>query len=229
MDRTLHLEGTARRVGIYDLGALEPEAFDPDTYDLEDEADLARLAENIEAMAESGELDLLGNSIVVTGVEPETIDTLSLSRGEEEHPLEIDALRMKNLSACDPLKPLLEAEPGTLFYLRSEEGEGVWDLHAEIEETAGEEVEMGYYDCSRILDNYELLRESWFDYLCDTLVPDETRIAGVRTDTERFVFRPTRIEGALYRVAAEPGSETRFLERLPLPPQSYLDESAEEL
>lgn len=231
MEVTLHIEAGARQVDIYDLSGLDTEEIDPASYDLENREDLRRFIDDVDALVESGELNLLERAVTVTGVDPETIEDLSISdeSGEEEHPLETDRIQLNNLSPFEPLGILEEAETGTIFYLRSEEGIGIWDLKAELPEMPTEPgVEMGYIDCGGELDSYELLRESYLDYLCDTYLPSRCRIDGVQTEVDRFDFEPVRIEGALYRVVTDPESGLRTLERLPCPSRIFLDLYAED-
>ena len=231
METTLHIEAGARKVGIYNLNGLESDEIDLAAYDLESAEELRRFIDDIDAMVESGELTLLERAVTVTGIDPETVEVLSLvSEGEEEErELDIDRFRLKNLSPFEALEVFENADAGAIFYLRSEEGIGTWDLKADLPQTPEEPtVEMGYFDCSGELDSYELLRESYLDYLCDTLIPSECRIEDANADADRFDFEPVRIEGALYRVATDPESGLRTLERLPCPSRIFLDLYAEE-
>lgn len=231
METILHIEAGARQVKIYDLSSLEAETLDTTGYNLEEREDLLRFIDEIDALSESGELELLEGSVTVTGIDPDTIEEMSLSHGEaeEEKPVESDRLILNNLSPFAPLTLFEAAKPGTIFYLRSEEGRGIWDLRAELSESDDEErIEMGYFDCSGELDGYALLRESYLDYLCDTLIPERCRIGGVATETDRFDFEPMRIEGALYHVVTDPDSGLSSLERLPCPSRIFLDLFGEE-
>ena len=136
---------------------------------------------------------------------------------------------MINRSVIEPLSPITEAEEGAIFYLRCESGEGFWDLSFETgDETADPgKLSIGYFDCSESLDAYDLLRESYFDRLCDTVLPSELHYEGTEGVRERFDFKPGLIEGSLYRVVVDPDSGEKVLERLPCPPRIFLDESEE--
>ena len=232
MEISIHLEGTTKKVGIYNLDQLELEGIESDAYDLTDREDLLRYMEDVNALVESGELDLLEAAEVVTGVDPETLDVLTVTvDGAEEQELDRDALTLKNIPITEPLAIIQRAEPGEIFYLRSEEGRGVWDLGTEsdTESFRAEETELGYYDCSIGLDTYEILTESYFDYLCDTLVPTRSRYGENRLEVESFDFKPALISGAIYRVILDPQTGDKILERLPCPDRIFLDESEEEV
>ncbi len=230
MTLNIHIEGDAQRVRIYRVDDLEMEEFDSDAFDLQDQEDLERFMENVDALVESGELDLTEEPRIVLGLDPEGIDemTLSIDEGEEE-PLSSDQLTLRNLAATDPLKPILDWEEGAIFYLRSEAGKGFWDFSAEVEtpDFSSEAISIGYFDCSGSLDTYDLLRESYFEAVCDTLVPSQLQYDGQNFQQESFDFNPSFIQGSLYRVATDPESGEKLLERLPCPPRIFLDESEE--
>ena len=232
MELSIHLEGTTKKVGLYNLDQLELEGIESDAYDLTDREDLLRYMEDVDALVESGELDLLEAAEVVTGIDPESLDVLTVTvDGAEEQALERDALTLKNIPITDPLAIIQRAEPGEIFYLRSEEGPGILDLGAESDEETfrAEETELGYYDCSMDLDTYAILTESFFDTLCDTLVPTRSRYGKIPLEVESFDFKPAFIRGALYRVILDPQTGDKTLERLPCPDRIFLDESEEEI
>jgi len=232
MEISIHLEGTTKKVGIYNLDQLGLEGIESDAYDLMDREDLQRYMEDVDALVESGELDLLEAAEVVTGIDPESLEVLTVTvDGAEEQEIDREALTLKNIPVTEPLAVIQRAEPGEIFYLRSEEGQGVWDLGTESDEETfrAEETELGYYDCSMDLDTYEVLAESYFDALCDTLVPTRSRYDGNPLEVESFDFKPTLIRGALYRAVLDPESGAKTLERLPCPDRIFLDESEEEV
>ena len=229
MTANVHIEGTAKRVGIYRIDDLAIEGIESESYDLQDREDLERYMETVDALVESGELELLENGRVVVSLDPEAIEefTLSVDEGEEEN-LNLDALQLLNRSILEPLKAIEEAQVGAIFYLRDESGEGFWDLSFETEEAVEtEKLSLGYFDCSESLDTYDLLRESYFDVLCDTVIPSELRLGETVAVQERFDFKPGLIRGALYRVGVDASTGDPLLERLPCPPRIFLDESEE--
>ena len=230
MTVSLHIEALTKKVGIYNLDRLGLEDVESANYDLQDRDDLERFMEDVDALVESGELDELNDAEVVTGIDPEGIEEMTLSdeKGLEES-IGIDAFTLANFSTLSRLELLEKAEVGDVFYLRSERGEGFWDLSAETEDEQAnpEKLVMGYFDCSEALDTYDLLRESYFDYLCDTMVPAALHYGEQPCNLDRFDFKPSFVQGALYRIAVEPDTGIKVLERLPCPPKIFLDESAE--
>ncbi len=230
-DITIHIEGQTRRVVLYNLNSLDAEAFTTDEYDFNDHSDLLRFVEEVNALAEEGELDALEDVRVVLALDPEGIEELTLHRGtpqETGEPLDPESFVLNNLSPNTPFEMVQRAEVGGLFYLRSESGRGIWDLVGEGAKAEESPIEIGYYDCTEDLDVYDALRESYYDFVCDTMVPERLKVAGTPLSLDRFDFEPSQISGALFRVVEDPENGLKSLEHLPVPPQLFLDESEEE-
>ncbi|WP_456392739.1 hypothetical protein [Nitratifractor sp.] len=228
---TIHIEGQTRLVALYNLSSLDTESFRTEEYDLSDHGDLLRFVEEVNALAEEGELDALEDVRVVLALDPEGIEELTLHRGtpqEAGEPLDSESFVLDNLSPYAPFEMVQRAEVGDLFYLRSESGRGIWDLAGEVPEEPEGPMEIGYYDCTEDLDIYDALRESYYDFVCDTMVPERLKVAGTPLSLDRFDFEPAQISGALYRVVEDPENGLKSLERLPVPPRLFLDESEEE-
>ncbi len=228
MNITIHLEAEAKRVGIYNLNQLELEGIDSEAYDLGDQDDLARFMEMINSLVESQELELLEAGKVVVGINPEGIEHLGVSIDkEEEQEFSYDSMTLKNLPLTDPLGIIKRAQVGEIFYLRIEDGLGVWDLVCESEEDSFsyEKIEMGYYDCSEGFNSYDLITQSYYDSLCDTLMPAKCAYKDTPMQVDNFDYKPTLITGSLYRVIHDPESGVKTLERLQSPTQTFLDES----
>ena len=230
MTVSLHIEATTNKVGIYNLDRLDLEGIDSAGYNLEDREDLERFMDDVDALVGSGEFEELDDAEVVTVIDPEGIEEMTLSdeKGLEES-IGTDAFTLTNLSTLGRLECLEKAEEGNIFYFRSERGEGFFDCSTETEDEQADpgKLQMGYFDCSESLDTYDLLRESYFEYLCDTMVPAKLTYGENAFNMDQFVFKPTFIQGALYRITVEPDSGLKVLERLPCPPRIFLDESAE--
>ncbi|WP_457605244.1 hypothetical protein [Nitratifractor sp.] len=230
MKLSLHIEADARKIGLYNLDLMDLEGIDNADYDFHDREDLERYIDDVDALVSSGEFDVLEESTVFTVLDPENVRemTLSIDEGTEES-LSPEECVYNNLSPDSRLKCLERAEEGQIFYLRSERGEGFWDLSLEREEETAEpeKLECGYFDCAETLDTYDLLRESYYDYLCDTILPEKSSYAGTPFQVDSFQFRPSYIRGALFRVVTDPVSGAKALERLPVPDRIFLDESAD--
>ncbi len=230
-DITIHIEGQTRRVVLYNLNSLDAEAFTTDEYDFNDQSDLQRFIEEINALAEEGELDALEDVRAVLALDPEGIEEITLHQGtpqEAGESLDPENFILDNLSPNAPFEMIQRAEVGDLFYLRSESGRGIWDLTGEGAKEEESPMEIGYYDCTEDLDVYDALRESYYDFVCDTLVPERLKVGGTPLSLDRFDFEPAQIYGALYRVTEDSESGVKSLERLPVPPRLFLDESEEE-
>ena len=230
MTITIHLEGSSEKIGIYNLNRLELEGIDNGNYDLEDREDLERYLEDVDALVESGELDELESAEVVRVLDPEDLREILLGDGSgEEEALETDAITLQNIPADRFLRLIEEAEPGEILYLRNERGEGFWDFSAEVEreEVDSSRISMGYIECSLEFDTYDLLRETYYDRLCDTFLPTELRYGETPFNRDRLLFNPSFISGTLYKVVRDPETGTKVLERLPVPTRIFLDESEE--
>ncbi|WP_456432706.1 hypothetical protein [Nitratifractor sp.] len=224
MDVTLHIEADAAKTSIYRVSTVE---MDPDAVDWEDKEELERTIETLHALSESGELDLAGENTHLFSVDPEGIrEILFMDELGRQERLDLDTITLYNEDPDDFARILQNAREGEIFYLRSERGEGYWDLRIESDETESDptKLSMAYLECSTGKDTYDVLRESYYAYLCDGVDPSRIRYDGKPMEIVEAVFRPTLITGALYRTVWEPHSQTLVLERLPVEPRVFLDE-----
>jgi len=224
MNQCIHIEGEASRLTLSNLRNLEGAELEP--ADLNDAEDLREVMEQIEAYAQSGELDLATEvrSFTVLPTDGITIEKEG-EEGEEDTPLSLDDIELHTLS-LDPVAELMEeALEGDLIYLRREHGPGEWRFCFDPEELSGK-CTLDYFDCARFeLDDYELLREAYYDYLCDMIVPESLRIADRPATVEYSLFEPRLVYGELYRVVEkESGKE---LERVEIPGHYFLAEEVE--
>jgi len=223
MERCIHMEGEATRLTLSNLGTLEGAELEPE--DLNEAEDIREVMEQIEAYAQSGELDL-GTQIQSYTVLPTDGSVLEEEGEKEDTPLSLDRFVLEN----HPFNPVAElithAREGDLIYLRREEGPGEWRLCYDPDELTGE-YRLDYFDCARFdLDNYELLREGYFDYLCDTFIPESLRIGDLPATVEYALFEPRIVYGELYRIAEEEDG-TKYLERVEIPGHYFLAEEVE--
>jgi len=224
MNRCILMKGEAIRLTLSNLGTLEGADLNPD--DLNEREDIREVMEQVEAYAQSGELDL------ATEVESFTVlptDDISLEEEAEEKvtPLTLDRFELKTRSLNPVAALIANARSGDVIYLRREHGPGEWRLCYDPDEVNGE-YRLDYFDCTRFdLDDYQLISESYFDHLCDTLVPQTMAIDDTPTTLESFLFEPRIVYGELYRVTENPTTETKLLERIAIPGHYFLAEEVE--
>jgi len=222
MNRCIHMEGEASRLTLSNLRNLEGADLEP--ADLNDAEDLREVMEQIEAYAQSGELDLATEVRSFTVLPTDGI-TIEIEGEEADTPLSLDELELRTRS-LDPVAELMEkAENGDLIYLRREQGPAEWRFCYDPDEISGA-YRMEYFDCALFdLDPYQLLNEGYYDYLCDTLIPESLRIGETPAAVEYSLFEPRLVYGELYRVVEkESGKE---LERVEIPGHYFLAEEVE--
>lgn len=208
----LHIEGEGRKIGFYKLNRLEFEGVEIDTDTDFDEVDIKELFENINAYIESGELDELDASHTITAIDPDSATVTLDADGLDEVEVSMDDLSLKNLDVDRELKLLKSAKIGDIFFVRTEAGEAYWDLSGEGEESFSlQNVEIGYLDCTNSHDQYELLRDSYYEFLCDQIIPQEACYKGEKLELDEHVLRSCQVFGDLYIVRQElPGREKIF-------------------
>jgi len=205
-------------VKFYNLTSLELlEDMEFDIYDLNEKRDIEEFFERAEDFAESGEADELADLVSARGMDPESIEEAVLTHPNgNEIDLDIDDLVLENVSLEKYVKEIKEGEVGDIIYVRSEFGSGTWDMIADYDES--EEVDptnlkIAYYNCATDMDTYELLRESFYDPLCDTLAPDFLTFEDIEFELEEFIFEPIQVYGELYVIKENENGE-KIIEKI---------------
>ena len=208
----LHIEAEGKKIGFYKLNRLEIEGLeiDPDT-DFEEES-IKELFETVNGYIESGELDELDASVTFTTFDPETARIVLDADGLEEVEVSLDDLTLQNIDVDKKLALLEKSKIGDIFFVRTEVGDAYWDLGGEGEEAFTlQNVKLGYLDCAESHDQYEILRESYYDTLCDTVLPEEAYYNDKKLELDEHVLRTRQVYGELYVVRQElPGREKIF-------------------
>ncbi len=222
MEKRVYIEGDLSVITLSNIGELD--AFDFNIDDINEEADINEIMEQIDAFAESGELDLATDIKKFKVMNPEDISYLAIEENDEEMEVSLDSFTLTNES-MQPVTELLEfAEPGDLIYLRREVGKTNWEMSIEVEESNAALV-FSYFDCAHDLDQYDLLAESYYDVLCDTILPESLSSAEKRAQIENFAIDPQLIYGELYKVIEDPETWDKSLERIEVPGYYFLDKT----
>lgn len=208
----LHIEAEGKKIGLYRLNRLEIEGLEIDADTDFDQENIAGLFENINAYIESGELDELDSSQTLTALDPESASITLDADGLEEVEISLDDITLQNIDVDKKLKLLEKSKIGDIFFVRTEVGEAYWDLSGEAEESfALQNVKLGYFDCTKSHDQYEVLRESYYDYLCDLVVPEDAHYNNEKLELDEHVLRTRQVFGELFIVRQElPGREKVF-------------------
>ncbi|NPA82092.1 MAG: hypothetical protein GXO31_05740 [Epsilonproteobacteria bacterium] len=206
-------------VKFYNLTALELlEDMEFDIYDLNEKRDIEEFFERAEDFVESGEADELADVVSARGMDPESIqEAVLIHPNGNEIDLDIDDIVLENISLEKYVKEIKEGEIGDIIYVRSEFGSGTWDMVADYDES--DEVDptnlkIAYYNCATDMDTYELLSESFYDPLCDTLAPDFLTFEDMEFELEEFIFEPIQVYGELYVIKEDLNGKGKVIERI---------------
>ena len=224
MERKVIIEGDISVISMSNLGSLEE--YDIDREESYEEFEIKNIMEEIDAYAQSGELDVVADTYTYKVMNSEDIEYLALSdEDEQEKEISVDAFSLVN-QTLEPIKNLLErASIGDVIYLRKEQGKANITLSLEMQ-NAQEAMILEYFDCSGEMDEYDLLRESYFDVVCDTFLPESLKTQENKATVDTYLFEPQIVYGELYRmVLNEDGVKT--MEKVDLPGYYFQDIESE--
>ncbi len=225
---SLNINGESKVVKFYNLTKLGIEGFDVNVDDLNEEHDWDELFDRAEAFIDSGEADVVTEPIVVKGIEPDEFHEAVLTHpnGEEEI-FDTDNITLENCSLEKYVKILKEGDVGDLIFIRSEIGDGIWEFEAEIEDEGKintEDIKMGYYNCTVEMDTYNILNESYYYYLCDTLNPEHLYYKDTKFQLNEFNFNPFYIYGQIYVIKEDLDTGEKIIENIAHEGRTLLDD-----
>ena len=224
MERKIIIEGDISKVTLSNVGILEE--YDIDTDDINEESEIKSIMEEIDAYAQSGELDIMTDVCSYNVMNAEDIEYLAMSEEDsDEKEISIDTFKLVN-KPMDELKELLErASVGDVIYLRKEQGKANLTLSLEVQ-NSDEVMNLSYFDCSTDMDEYDLLRESYYDVVCDTFLPESLATQENKATVENFVFEPEIVYGELYKIV-ENDEGIKSLEKIDFPGYYFQDTQRE--
>ena len=219
----INIEGKGSTITFTNIGDLEE--FDFNVDDLNEDADLEAIFEELDAYAQSGEINLTCDIKSCKTINPEEIETLSVEKEqyEDERKLTLDDFKLINIPLTDIDELIDSAEVGDILYLRVEHGDSFFRI--EFDEEEHKELELGYCDCSKELSNFDLLAKDYYDYVCDTIIPEYLIKTYKDTSIDLYKFEPTIIYAKLFRVVYDKEAQTKVLEKLEVPAHYFLDDS----
>ncbi|QOP42974.1 hypothetical protein FJR45_03005 [Sulfurimonas sediminis] len=198
MERKITIEGNISVVSLSNVGTFEE--FNLENEEINEESEIKNIMEEIDAYAQSGELDAVTDVCTYKVMNDEDIEYLACADEEsEEKEISMERFQLVN-QTLKPIKNLLtKACKGDIIYLRKEQGKANIILSLEMN-NSDEAMSFSYFDCSTDLDEYDLLRESYYDVVCDTFLPESLATQENKATVENFVFEPQIIYGELYKV-----------------------------
>jgi hypothetical protein len=221
MQRKIIIEGTLTEISLNNLGSLETLDYDVDA--LNDEAEIEEFMQEVQTLVESGDVDILGDVCKYRVMPSEAFDYLACSDEQsEEQEISLESFKLCNKSLDEVEEFLDAANVGDIIYLRKEEGKGSYEFSLEVQNKE-EKIRIDYFDCSESFDAYDVLRESYLDTLCDTLLPETIASQEQKAVVENSLFEPQIVFGEIYRVIDVDGIKT--LDRVAIPAYYYKNET----
>ncbi|BDY13948.1 hypothetical protein [Hydrogenimonas cancrithermarum] len=220
----LHIEAEGRKIGFYKLNRLEFEGLEIDADTDFDKENITELFENINAYIESGELEELDSAQTFTTFHPDTATITLDADNLEEVEVSLDDMTLQNINVDTKLELLEKAKIGDVIFIRTEVGEAYWDISGEGEASFTlENVKFGYLDCSQSHNQYDVIREGYYDFLCDLVVPENAWYNDEKLEIDEHVLRTQQVYGELYIVRQELPGRTKEFERVDLGGPMLLD------
>ena len=219
MEKKVIIEGNISIVSLSNVGMLEN--YNIDSEDINEEAEIKSIMEEIDAYAQSGELNVMTDVSTYKVMNSEDIEYLAVASEEnEEQEVSIDSFKLVNKDMQEIGALLDRASIGDIIYLRKEQGKANITLSLEVENN--ETMSLCYFDCSVDMDEYDLLRESYYDTICDTFLPETLATKENEAIVENFLFEPQIIYGELYKIV-ENEDKIKSLQKVELPGYYFQD------
>lgn len=214
MALNLAIEAKARIFRLFDLSQLlNVSDFDISELDLNAHEDITRLYEHVTEFIETGEVGAYDDMLFhLHGFDPETATITA----NEENELDIDALTLLNQPVGELIRDAEDLEVGRVLLATLDTGDARWDFAGDIESESikAEKLALGYYDCSIEEDQYDVMGNALFSYLCDTFSTDQISYDARKLELEDFVFHPEQVFGQIFIVREVLGTGEKTLERI---------------
>jgi hypothetical protein len=214
MALNLTIEAKARIFRLFDLSQLlNASDLDLTELDLNAHEDIARLYEFITEFIETGEVGAYDDMLFhLHGFDPETCTITA----NEEHELDIDALTLLNQPVGALIRDAKDLEIGDVLLATLDTGDARWDFTADIDSASpsSEKLALGYYDCNAEADQYDVMGNTLFSYLCDTFSTDQISYDAQKVELEDFLFHPEQVFGQIFVVKEVVGTGEKILERI---------------
>ena len=215
----VHIDAAAKIFRLFDLKQLMGEAdLDLSSFDLTQSDEAARLYRRVTEFVETGEIGAYDDILLhVHGIDPEVCE-ITLKNGVQTA-VSTDEIVLKNQSLSTLTEQMNQMEEGSILLATLTSGDAAWDFESDIE-TADIDPScftLGYYDCSKEMDQYNVLENALFESLCDMLSTDEIAYDGKELQLADFVLHPKQVYGQLFVVRTLTDTDTRVLTRIDPP------------
>jgi hypothetical protein len=197
------IRGDIDSLTIYSISA---EDLDIDVESVDTKETQEEIHQTLESLVETGELDAITNPI---DIRLANLEELEIDVDDDSYVKEEIGLNFSRL--LSPIE-LEESEVGTVYLIRHYRGEA--EISYRVEELDIEEAvfSLDYIDCSDEFDQFDILRESYLEEFCDTVVVDRLYCDGEELEYDEFIFNPQLIQDEIYIVKSEDG--VKFLEKI---------------
>ena len=219
MEKKVIIEGNISIVSLSNVGTLQE--YNIDSEDINEESEIKSIMEEIDAYAQSGELNVMTDVCTYKVMNGEDIEYLAIADEEgDEKEVSMDSFKLVNKDMQEMRSLLERASVGDIIYLRKEEGKANMTLSLEIEEN--ETMSLCYFDCSVDMDEYDLLRESYYDTVCDTFLPETLSTKENQASVDNFLFEPQIVYGELYKIVTNEAG-IKSLQKVEIPGYYFQD------
>ena len=212
------VRGAAKIIKVYNVSRMEIEGLDISEIDLDSREDVRELFELVNDFVDTGEVDAYEPPIEIEGVDA---DECSISVGDKIY--YSDEIVLKNSNIVELLSAVQECEEGEVFYIRSYEGDGIWEFDVDAEDVDASKISIGYVDCSVLFDQYDVLREGYLEIICDTLLPKSLSYDSAAVELSEFTFHPQQLFGQLYIAKKDPIADIMILQKVDFGGRSLVD------
>ncbi len=212
----LHLEGEAYEITLSNLKDLN--GLDFEIEDINEEFDISYAFEQIDALSDSYEIDLATDLLKFKLINPEDISLLELQTDDETKELTLDEFKLKPKDLSSVNKFLKSTKVGDLIYFKKSVGSIVVDY-----KSCNSHFTFNYIDCTNILDQYQILANSFYDELCDSIIINELKCSNRKVNIDYYNMKPKLIYAKLYKVIFDEISKKKVLEKLDIPTYYFED------
>jgi hypothetical protein len=169
---------------------------------------IEKLYEVVKNLLESGELDAL--------ILPDELKLISLENLDielDEEPLDNSSLILKN-SDLEYMIDTSTYKEGMVFLIRHYRGDGEYIFEDIDDDFDINNLSFEYIDCAQELNQYDILRESYLENFCDSVLADSIKYKDEPLEFDEFIFDPQLVKDELYIVKKDPISNLNVLEKL---------------
>ncbi len=205
MALSVQINANARIFRLFDLADLLRESdIDLGAVDWSQQDEIDRLYKRVTEFVETGEVGAYDDMLFhMHGFDPETAE-ITL-RDTEERQVLPDELTLVNLPVGEIVREIEGLDAGKIVLSTLTNGDAQWDFDSDlsVETIDPSALSVGYFDCGEETDQYDVLANALFDYLCDTFSTDRIAYDSAGLELADFVFHPSEVYGQLFRIVED--------------------------